>query len=87
MSTPLQTTISSTKVIRPDKNGQLIEAKKLHQEAGVLEGACGLLEVQLFQNYLQLLGYKIHVFSAGANFPTAFINPITRFKRLTLLLF
>lgn len=39
---------------RGKNSQQLKEAKKLHQQAGVPEGPCGLEEVQQFQNYVVL---------------------------------
>ena len=44
---------------------QLKEAKKLHFEAGVPEGLCGLDEMEKFQDYLGPLGYRIIVVEAA----------------------
>ena len=43
---------------------QLKEAKKLHQEANVPEGLCGLDEVNTFQEYLGQQGFRIIVVDA-----------------------
>ena len=43
---------------------QLKEAKKLHQEANVPEGLCGLVEVNQFQEYLGPQGFRIIVVDA-----------------------
>lgn len=39
---------------RGKNSQQLKEAKKLHQQAGVPEGPCGLEEVKQFQDYVVL---------------------------------
>ena len=47
------------------KNSQQVkEAIKLHTEAGVLEGPCGLEEIEQFQDYLGPQGYRIIVVDA-----------------------
>ena len=54
--------------IRQDRgknSQQLKEAKKLHEEAGVLEGPCGLEEITTFQDYLVPQGYRIIVVDAA----------------------
>ena len=43
---------------------QLKEAKKLHQQAGVPKGPCGLEEVKQFQDYVGPQGYRIIVVDA-----------------------
>lgn len=49
------------------KNSQhLKEAKKLHQQAGVPEGPCGLEEVKQFQDYVGPQGYRIIVVDAAS---------------------
>ena len=50
---------------RGNKSQQLKEAKKLHEEAGVLEGPCGLEEITTFQDYLGPQGYRIIVVDAA----------------------
>ena len=44
---------------RGQKTQQLKEAKKLHQEAGVEEGPCGMEELDKFQDFLGPQGYKL----------------------------
>ena len=54
--------------IRQDRgknSQQLKEAKKLHEEAGVAEGPCGLEEITTFQDYLGPQGYRIIVVDAA----------------------
>ena len=49
------------------KNSQhLKEAKKLHQQAGVPEGPCGLEGVKQFQDYVGPQGYRIIVVDAAS---------------------
>ena len=50
---------------RGEKTMQLKEAKKLHFEAEVPEGLCGLAEVEKFQEHLGPLGYRIIVIEAS----------------------
>ena len=48
-----------------EKNSQhLKEAKRLHDEADVAEGLCGLEEIEKFQDYLGPQGYRIIVVDA-----------------------
>ena len=49
---------------RGKKSEQLKEAKRLHEEAGVVEGPCGLEEIEKFQDYLGPQGYRIRVVDA-----------------------
>ena len=49
---------------RGKNSEQLKEAKKLHKEAGIPEGPCGLEEVQQFQEYMGSHGYRIIVVDA-----------------------
>lgn len=72
---------------RSDRAHQTMMAKKLHKDACVTEGPCGMDEVQRFQDFLKPLGYRIYVFSAEANFQAVFIGPSTCEKRLSLLLY
>lgn len=54
--------------IRQDRgknSQQLKEAKKLHQQADVPEGLCGLQEINQFQEYLGPRGYRIIVLDAA----------------------
>ena len=49
---------------RGKNSQQLKEAKRLHEEAGVVEGPCGLEEIEKFQDYLGPQGYRIIVVDA-----------------------
>ena len=49
---------------RGKNSQQLKEAKRLHDEAGVAEGLCGLEEIDKFQDYLGPQGYRIIVVDA-----------------------
>ena len=60
-----ENTFENIRKARGKKSQQLKEAKKLHQEAGVPEGLCGLEEVNLFQKYLGPKGYRIIVVEAS----------------------
>ena len=50
---------------RGKNSQQLKEARKLHQEANVTEGLCGLEEVDRFQEYLGPMGFRIIVVEAS----------------------
>ena len=50
---------------RGKNSQQLKQAKKLHEEAGVSEGPCGLEEIEQFQDYLGPQGYRIIVLEAA----------------------
>lgn len=50
---------------RGKKSQQLKEARKLHEEAKVPEGLCGLSEVDQFQEYLGPQGFRIIVLDAA----------------------
>ena len=54
-------TFENIKKDRGTNTQQCKEAKKLHQEPGVLEGLCGLEEINTFQDYLGPQGYRIIV--------------------------
>ena len=47
-----QNTVENIRQDRGKNSQQLKEAKKLHEEAGVPEGPCGLEEIAKFQDYL-----------------------------------
>lgn len=49
---------------RRKNSQQLKEDKRLHEEAGVVEGPCGLEEIEKFQDYLGPQGYRIIVVDA-----------------------
>ena len=49
---------------RGKKSQQFKEAKRLHEEAGVVEGLCGLDEIKKLQDYLGPQGYRIIVVDA-----------------------
>ena len=49
---------------RGKKFQQLKETERLHEEAGVVEGLCGLEEIEKFQDYLGPQGYRIIVMDA-----------------------
>ena len=50
---------------RGENTQQMKEAKKLHQEAGVVEGLCGLDEIEQFQELLGPQGFRIIVVEAS----------------------
>ena len=49
---------------REKKSQQFKEAKRLHEEAGVVRGLCGLDEIEKFQDYPCPQGYRIIVVDA-----------------------
>ena len=88
LTTPTVENIARFKSVKDNRqNIQGEEAERLHMAAGVCIGPCGLPEVKLFQDYLTPYGYKLHVFSAAANFATVFVGPSTCTKKIALLLF
>lgn len=60
-----QNTFENIRQDRGKNSQQLKEAKKLHVEAGVSEGPCGLEEIEQFQDYLGPQGYRIIVVEAA----------------------
>ena len=57
-------TFENTRQDRGNNTQQLKEAKKLHKEACVSEGLCGLEEIETFQEYLGPKGFRIIVVDA-----------------------
>ena len=57
-------TFENIKKDRGKNSQQLKEAKKLHEEAGVGEGPCGLGEIKKFKDYLGPQGFRIIVVDA-----------------------
>ena len=58
-------TLENIKKDRGNNTQQLKEAKKLHAEAGVHEGPCGLVEITKFQEHLGPQGFRIIVVDAS----------------------
>ena len=87
LTTPTVENIARFKSVKDNRqNIQGEEAERLHLLAGVPMGPCGLPEVKLFQDYLAPFGYRLHVFSAAANFANVFVGPSTCTKKIALLL-
>ena len=60
-----ENTFENIRQDRGKNSQQLKQAKKLHEEAGVSEGPCGLEEIEQFQDYLGPQGYRIIVVEAA----------------------
>ena len=60
-----ENTFANIRQDRGKNSQQLKQAKKLHQEAGISEGPCGLEEIEQFQNYLGPQGCRIIVVDAA----------------------
>ena len=60
-----ENTFENIRKDRGKNSQQLKQAKKLHEEAGVSDGPCGLEEIELFQDYLGPQGYRIIVVGAA----------------------
>ena len=59
-----QNTFENFREARGKNSQQVKEAKRLHKEAGVPEGPCGLEDIAKFQDYLGPRGYSIIVVDA-----------------------
>ena len=60
-----ENTFENIRQDRGKNSQQLKQAKKLHEEAGVSDGPCGLEEIEHFQDYLGPQGYRIIVVGAA----------------------
>ena len=60
-----ENTFENIRQDRGKNSQQLKQAKKLHEEAGVSEGPCGLEEIEQFQDYRGPRGYRIIVVEAA----------------------
>ena len=72
-----QNTSEDIRQARGKNSQQVREAKTLHAEAGVLEGPCGLEEIQKFQEILGPQGFRIIVVDAskgGVSFKGGYIS-------------